>query len=86
MRPMPLGKKEHKNKKFSCFLGKKGEMSNNPDDWLLNEKPLPPPSFSQQLRRIAETNSSSNVYASKETHGIELGEVETETEGSIYFT
>ncbi len=61
-------------------------MSNNPDDWLLNEKPLPPPSFSQQLRRIAETNSSSNVYASKETHGIELGEVETETEGSIYFT
>ena len=59
-------------------------MSNNPDDWLLNEKPLPPPSFSQQLRRIADTNSSSNVYASKETNGIELGEVEIGTEGSIH--
>ena len=58
-------------------------MANNPDDWLLNDKPLPPPSFSQQLRRIAETNSSSNVFVNKEaTHGIELAEVEAETDGT----
>ncbi len=61
-------------------------MANNPDDWLLNDKPLPPPSFSQQLRRIAETNSSSNVFVNKEaTQGIELAEVDVETDGMTSF-
>ena len=55
-------------------------MANNPDDWLLNDKPLPPPSFSQQLRRIADSNSGSNLLVVKEAaDGIELAEVETGT-------